>query len=700
MSTSSTRHPLLTKFNAVLMQAVALLLVLSFAGQSLRATDVVIGGVVATDPLRVQSDEFMSMQVFRNQSGTYVRQYYSTYQTYLRLGVGPVVDRTVYVSSSYGSAPYNYTPVTHSSPNASTIQTTVTTANNVSIQHTVTYSAGDEIYRHQWVVTNNGTTTYSGVALRYGGDTYFGGSDSGPGYYDSNLGMVFSRSAVATGLAGIFGAPASPATGWFADYYGTVVSALAAPADLPNTANGAVTDNGMGLEWRHPTDLAPGQSFTITAYEKWTESGTIQVLAPAPLAAVAGQALNIAFTVTNLQTTSDVVELAATAPSGWQPSVISSLQIAANSSVAVTVGVTIPSDAGGVGQVTLTLSKRDPQPPNAVLFTNSDSVNVTVSGDAPFSVTSPVVQLSTAERTIYTAVSPSTTEGADSLLAALAGRSTSTTRAFAWNSLNGRYVEIPTEISLLPYGALERETGIFIATRVPLSYNLSGTPVDATYTPYQLPIPPGADVAGVPTGWTFAGIPPIKIDSTTVVSDFAWPTDTVTPTAQALPPTALVIMANGEPASDVDIIQLMGDPLTSTVDSSRPWWWDNELGAYRQVSQLRSGEAYWFKNNSTTVDVTIQLSTAQQQQQFFSAASATDKPGASKFKAITNRGAPPTLPGATSGSGNGGSGGSAGSGASSKATSGGGCGAGSGLGLLSIMFLLSFVGLRFFVARR
>jgi NPCBM-associated, NEW3 domain of alpha-galactosidase len=699
MSTSSMRHALLTKVNAVLRQAVALLLVLSCSGQSLRATDVVIGGVLGTDPLQITSDEFMNMRVYRNQSGTYVRQYYTTYQTYLRLSVGPVVDRTVYVSSTNGSAPYNYTPVTHSSPDASTIQTTVTTANNVSIQHTVTYATGDEFYRHQWVVSNNGTTTYSNVALRYGGDTYFGGNDRGPGYYDDNLGMIFGRSEVATGLAGIFGAPESPATGWYADEYGIVVDALAGLADLPNTANGNVTDNGMGLEWVHPTDLAPGQSFTITAYEKWTESGTIQVLAPAPLAAVAGQSLNIAFTVTNLQTTSDVVELAATAPSGWQPSVVSSLQIAANSSVAVSVGVTIPSDAGGVGQVTLTLSKRDPQPPNAILFTNSDAVDVTVSGEAPFSVTSPVVQLSTAERTIYTAVSPSTTEGADSLLAALAGRSTTTTRAFAWNSLNGRYVEIPNEISLLPLGALERETGIFIATRVALSYNLSGTPVDATYTPYQLQIPPGADVVGVPTGWTFAGIPPIKIDSTTVVSDFAWPTDTAPPAAQALPATALVILVNNEPASDADIIQLMGDPASPTVDSSRPWWWDNELGAYRQVAQLRSGEAYWFKNNSTTVDVAIQVS-ASQRQQLFSAASATDKSGASKFKGITNRGAPPTLPGATSGSGNNGSGGSAGSGASSKASSGGGCGAGSGLGLLSIMFLLSFVGLRLFVARR
>ena len=648
MLKTPAHQPRRAKSHAILV-GIALLLMGMFAGHA-SGVDVVIDG----NPLRIQSDEYLRMKVFRNQAGTFVRQYFGTYDTYLRLPIGPLGDRTVNISSSNGGGSSAFTPVTHTAPDLSTIATTVSTADMVTIAHTVTYSAGAEIYRHQWVVTNGGTTTYSDVALRYGGDTYFGGSDSASGYYDTNLGMVFCKNPNLSGLMGMFGGPESPADGYYETYYGTVVSALAGALDLPNTVDATFVDNGMGLEWRRAS-LAPNDSWTIIAYEKWTESGAIQVIAPAPLSADPGQPVTITFTVTNLQATADTVELAATAPAGWVTGVASSVQVPALTSVPVPVTVAISTDATGVGQVQLTLTKRDPQT-NAVVFTYSDHVNVTVNGTTtvPPVVVVPTssVPLSSGDQVIYAAISPATAQGATSVLSALAGLSNTQTRAFAWDNLIQSYVELPSQY---PTGGVVPATGIFIATRQPLNYNLSGSPTAATFS-----------LTVRHSGWTFAGIPPIELTPGSYESTFAWPYPIGTPTG-----TPLQITFN----ADASIADAMGAP-GGTPESSRPWYWNGT--AYAQVDSLEVGKGYWFKNNLSE-DITITISVQNPQASQLALQENAAAKSASKDRApvsVRDQGTPPPPPPGSSQ-------------AQASSSSGSGCGLGSGVASFALLLLMA-----------
>jgi hypothetical protein len=248
-------------------------------------------------------------------------------------------------------------------------------------------------------------------------------------------------------------------------------------------------------------------------------------------------------------------------------------------------------------------------------------------------------------------VSPSTAEGKVSLLAALSGNNPLITRAFSWDSTIKSYVELPAQ----PAGGILITSGIFIATRVPLSFTLSGT---ASVAP--------VDVSVLHDGWTFAGIPPVEVTTGTYATTFMWPGSAVVSPAVGL----TITFPNG-----VTLAQAMGNPL-GDPSTSRPWFWNGS--DYVQVDTLEAGKGYWFKNNLVSEDIKISVPSLAGSPAL--RAVAKNSAGSSAFR---NQGTPPPPPSSAN---------------KTESSSSGGCGVGSGLA--SFAFFLLLFGFRFFVARR
>lgn len=302
----------------------------------------------------------------------------------------------------------------------------------------------------------------------------------------------------------------------------------------------------------------------------------------------------------------------------------------------------------------------------ADLTVSSATATVTVENGGPVTpviaeVTAPTIPLSVGEVTTYTAVSPSTTQGITSLLAALNGSNSSVTRAFTWDSTIKSYVELPTQ----PTGGVVISTGIFVATRVPLTYGLSGT---ASAAPYDLNLRRD--------GWTFAGVPPVEVATGTFATTFAWPGTTVVSPAVGLTVSYLNAYPN---SGTVTLAQAMGNPLGDDT-TSRPWFWNGS--GYVQVDILESGKGYWFKNNLLNDDITITVSAAGSAPGLRLAADQAVVKSADST-VFRDHGTPPPPP---SGS------------AKESSSSSSGCGVGSGVA--SFAFFLLLFGCRFFVARR
>lgn len=668
-----------------------------------------------SDPLRVWTDHLLRTWVYRNQPDVevpvnFIPQYFDYYRTTVRATKGASTE--VY-GEHRPAGQYGFTavddshmvlpgdPATAITATVRTDYVDITDTSYLEIAHTITMESGASIIRHEWTVTNVGSESYTGVALRYGGDTLHGGYDNARGSYPATSTARASRLLYCsnyfpdeTGLMGMEGAAGSGFTGvigYLEGFYSTVETALDGTNDFPDAVNvdkvaqgfpDLYADNGMAIEWRYSGTLAPGDSFTVVLHERWTEPGNVQVIAPADFTAEAGTQESVEFLVINLGTAAADIDQYQSVPEGWLVDFIPAQDpIAADSVSVATVDIAIPPNASSGG--TLQLQVIDP-----LAVTHVAGVEVTV---IPITITLPTgadLPLSTNDITVYTAVSPATYEGVSSLMNALDGRPATVTRAFAWDNSANRYADVtfspPQQSeSLRAYlpGGVQVDTGIFIATRQPLDYDLAGTPIDVSYySTYQLQVPAGT--AEPASGWTFAGIPLLRLDGSEVETQFSWYGDN---TAGATP---LDISIGGLPADDVSIALVMGDG--ETPESSRPWSWNADSNRYEQVSVLTVGKAYWFKNNTTDTDVVIEISGAPYVTLRGTGKAAKGTANLTRSATWRDRGAPPSLPGAT--------GGGSGTGGSASSSGGGGCGSGSGIGLFSMLMFL--FGLRFLVARR
>lgn len=597
---------------------------LAVIGLALPAADQVISG----NPLSITAMDGLEMKVFRLQSTTdpqtgattvqAVRQYFDTYGAYLWLTSDGV--STCYASGSF-------VPVSNAKPDPWTTVTTVTAADAVRITQRVTYQNGTQIYRHEWTIANGGSTTYTDSSFLYGGDTYFAGSDSANGYYNAGLGMVSCTNSAYDGLMGLFGGVESPATHFQEGYYGTVVANLAnAGVHLPDTYDEAFVDNGMGLEWVHGA-FAPGDTITIVAYEKWTNAGFVQVLAPQPESTSLRAHIDMVFTVQNLRDADDTVTFAVTASSGLAVSVPSPVTIAANSSMTVTVGVDVGfAAAGRTGSVVLAGTSGTDS------VVTRDTAQVTVASAPVFPVAVPSIPVSGRGQTVYGAISPATPQGASRLLAALTGRSANQAVCYAWDAPRQTYVRLPAE----PTGGILASTGAFLATRVGLGLEFSGTPENA---PWDLVLQPG---------WNLVGVPLLDDDGVQLAShDFFADFQLLDHDGVPVTDAAAFTDTLGSVGS--------GDPLTA-----RPHLFDGQ--GYAQVSVLTTGRGYWCKNNG---DLTVTLRRMAQGRQPSSLAAGV-RPATRTAVVYRDRGAPPAAPAAPA----------------EEHADGGGCGAGSGIAAL------------------
>ncbi|HYE06229.1 MAG TPA: hypothetical protein VEL07_12010 [Planctomycetota bacterium] len=564
--------------------------------------------VIAAAPLQIEVEDNLDQQVFRDGA----RQYYSVYRHCL------VVGQTV-----WSPAATPFTPVSHDQPSGDRVRTVVTAqGGEIELAHTVSAAPGALLVRHEWTVTNRGGRAYADLALRYGGDTFFAGGDTAEGYFDANVGMVYSTRDGVTGLMGLYGGVESPTERYVEGHYATVWSQLGGAAPLPNTVDPNEIDNGTGIEWRRAS-LASGATWTVVGWEQWTDSGLLQVIAPAVAPAPAGTTVTVPFTVRNFSTNAATVALSTAATAGWGSSLPggASVVLAASAQATVDVAVTIPVGAvGTTGQATLIVSAIG-------LGSNANTASIlalTAQGNE-VPVPLPVIAVSRRADTRWNAVSGATPEGLARLRAAVAGRPTTEAKLYAWDALAQRFALFPAE----PTGGLRLDHGAFVATRVPLALDFSGT---GAASPYALVLRPG---------WNLVGLPPVDGET-----DHPW--------------SALTLRFDDDGT-------LIGEPLRTTLTGAGPYAWNG--AGYDLAATMASGSGYWITNNHASRALRlVREGTSTIALRVVETVAVDDGK-------IVERGAPPTPPASSSAGGSGG---------------GGGCGSGgvvAGLGLAVALML-------------
>jgi len=345
---------------------------------------------IAGDPLRIQADEIGSMGVFRRQGEVYMQQYYGRHAKGSVLFLNGADPNFRFGGGASTFTLYNdenerFTPVSHEMPDPWTIRTVFAAGDTgVVVTQTVSYHNGDAYYTLRWDITNNGATTWTDVRFKHGGDTYFAGDDSSQGHWDPVLRMVYltNPNPEITGIMGLYGGPQSPADHYMEDVYSTVWAAAYA-GDLPDTVREDYHDAGYALEWTRET-LAPGETWTIVAFEKWTEAGFVQVAAPPDQTVAPGTQIEYTFQIVNLQDFADTFDVTATSSQGWNVAfavrdgtTTGSVTVAGGGTETVTVLLSVPDDAAPGAEDVLTVTATSQTDPDVQ---NADSVRTTVEG--------------------------------------------------------------------------------------------------------------------------------------------------------------------------------------------------------------------------------------------------------------------------------------------------------------------------------
>jgi len=245
---------------------------------------------------------------------------------------------------------------------------TVFTAGNTTVTQTVSYSNGDDFIRYDWAIQNISSTALSDLRFFHGMDTCLGLdgydcnfiSDTGAGLWFPAARAVGVRHVDGSTETRFYLQGVTPPENYdsldYADMWdhmsnGALTDALNTDPD---------TDNGYALEWRQAS-LDAGAVWTITAYERFSIQpfDSVFVVAP-PLTEIAqGASEDLIYTLTNDDAAGVDVDLSV---SQDQPTWDATLQgattvnVPANSSITVTVQVTVPGSAsiGATGVITLT----------------------------------------------------------------------------------------------------------------------------------------------------------------------------------------------------------------------------------------------------------------------------------------------------------------------------------------------------------
>ncbi len=224
---------------------------------------------------------------------------------------------------------------------------------------TFTLMDGDRFYTKDWKIENVGDEDRSNLRFYHGGDTYFGGEDDASSYFDAGKSMVYVRNNLFNnwGIMGFFANPGSPADHYFGGHYDDGNYYAGQGESLPDTVDDEFQDAGYYLQWDRDVLLA-GRSWSIRAYEIWTPGGPLQVLAPSPQGVLPGITVDLPFTLHNLSEVPQDIELSVDASDGWTAEVVGDTTpfIGAVERYEITVRVTVPAEAAGSADITLSVT--------------------------------------------------------------------------------------------------------------------------------------------------------------------------------------------------------------------------------------------------------------------------------------------------------------------------------------------------------
>lgn len=153
---------------------------------------------------------------------------------------------------------------------------------NLGVVQTVSYINGNDYFRQDWAITNNGNSETCFKAY-HAADIFFAGSDTGAGYYNAATGSVGGKGTKTDGSDWfmVF-TPVTPATHYQEGLYHSpgIWSAVHTAADLNDSIDPNVVDNGIALQWNKC--VQPGETLTITDLWSFGENEE-SVIPPTPI---------------------------------------------------------------------------------------------------------------------------------------------------------------------------------------------------------------------------------------------------------------------------------------------------------------------------------------------------------------------------------------------------------------------------------
>ncbi len=346
----------------------------SFAGEQVIQNGAMNGSV------RVSVEDMGRMAAWRFGGNAWVKQTYGVNSKYSLLFLDGDNPAMIFGGGRTGSL---WIPVSNTTNADNTAITTRfrTPDGGVRITQITTVTPGP-YYRMQWNIENIGSATYNDVRFAHGEDTDLAGSDHGEGHFDNALKMVYVAD-VASGTAdlmGIYASASTPFHCYFEGYYSENQARMNSWT-MDNTADPTGVDGGYSLGWIR-SSLAPGQTWTIIAYEKFTRAVGVQVNAPAEQTGSPGDTLTYAFTVRNLDAGSRNISLSPFSSNGFAASVVDgfgnplpSVTLGGGTDALVYVRVTIPAGAAAETTDLLTLTAAYDE-----ADTGSDSTGARVAG--------------------------------------------------------------------------------------------------------------------------------------------------------------------------------------------------------------------------------------------------------------------------------------------------------------------------------
>jgi hypothetical protein len=318
--------------------------------------DTTLGGIPDEGNLMITVLDDGSIGIYRFISGQWQNQIYGWDNKGSRLQI----NGAGYSLGYYYGLPA--VPISNAKVSESQI-TSVWTAGGMRITLDLTYQNGASFMGLRWALTNESGNPMSDIRFFHGEDTYYFGNDRGAGYWDGPNNTIGVQRHISDELRRMSLQSVNTPYAYDSMYYWSVHSDVDAGA-LTNTIDAnESTDNGYALEWRKDT-MRNGETWTITAYEKFADVsvGTVSVTAPILAECNIGSTCDLAYTVNNISNSAANVNLSLISNDEWPAVIISpaeSIIIPAGGSQAVIVRVTVPNNVSGGTISHITLNAND-----------------------------------------------------------------------------------------------------------------------------------------------------------------------------------------------------------------------------------------------------------------------------------------------------------------------------------------------------